>query len=349
MSSNSSKPVWLLVDSLTFGGIETHLLELAMGLKAFNVPVTVLLLRHYQTSSLLVDKLQQAQIKVEYLDNHRHYLYELIHRIKQNKPAVLHCHGYKASLLGKLVRLITGVRQVTTYHAGETPQGKVWLYDLIDRYSAWFSDRAIVVSNQIAAKIPSETLLLNNFVAVPDDKIVQGTQIAFVGRLSPEKAPDRFMQLARLNPSLEFDVYGAGPMQETLSKQQAHNVRFHGHQANMATVWPKIRVLVICSRYEGLPLTALEAMARGIPVVSLNVGNIPYLIEHQVNGFIGESLEDLNQHLQHYLALPPAEQLALQHIAKSTITTEYSSQSVLPQLLNVYFSHHSQSDYQIEK
>lgn len=349
MSSNSSDSVWLLIDSLIFGGIETHLLELAVGLKSLHIDVTVLLLRRYPTPSLLEDKLQQAHISVEYLDTERHYLKQLVRKVHHSKPALLHCHGYKASLVGKLVRLLTGVRQISTYHAGETPQGKVWLYDFIDRYSAWISCCSIVVSHQIAAKIPSKTKLFNNFVAVPEQTQAQGTQIAFVGRLSHEKAPDRLLQLAQLNPTLSFDIYGSGPMQETLSRQKIHNVRFHGHQTDMAAVWPRVGVLIICSRYEGLPLTALEAMARGIPVISLDVGNLAHLIQHQVNGFIGDTLEQIHHDLNHYLTLGPAEQIALQRNARATILTHYSPQSVLPKLLDTYFPHRSQCDCQIEK
>ncbi|MEI8597444.1 hypothetical protein P4S64_06875 [Vibrio sp. M60_M31a] len=57
MSNNSCNEVWLVIDSLTFGGIETHVLELANGLKHFEVPVKVMFLRSYSKPQLLKDKL----------------------------------------------------------------------------------------------------------------------------------------------------------------------------------------------------------------------------------------------------------------------------------------------------
>ncbi|WP_338390214.1 hypothetical protein [Vibrio coralliilyticus] len=56
MSSNTRIDIWLLIDSLTFGGIETYVLELAKGLKHHNTSVEVLLIKRYQQRSPLVEK-----------------------------------------------------------------------------------------------------------------------------------------------------------------------------------------------------------------------------------------------------------------------------------------------------
>ncbi|WP_391090100.1 glycosyltransferase [Vibrio sp. NH-UV-68] len=336
MSNNWCDEVWLLIDSLTFGGIETHVVELAHGLKQANVSVKVLLLRRYQQQSLVADKLSDAKIQVEFLDTEGHYFHTLLSRIRQQPPTVIHCHGYKASLIGKAMRLLTSVAQISTYHAGETPTGKVWLYDLFDRYSAFISCHSIAVSNKVAAKVKAKAVVFNNFVSVDSTQPADGEQIAFVGRLSYEKAPDRFIELAQLNPALSFDVYGSGPMENELQACCVNNVCFHGHQSHMDSIWPSIGLLIICSRFEGLPMTALEAMSRGIVVISLDVGNMSQLIEHRRNGYIVSSMAQLQQSIHQYLSLTPTERQSLKDNAITTVNHHYSPQAVIPQIRQLY-------------
>lgn len=340
MSNNSSDQVWLVVDSQTFGGIETHLLELAKGLKSQQVPVKVWLLRRYRSGGQLFEQLSHAEICVEYLDsNNRNSLLALLEHIRHQPPAALHAHGYKASIVCKLLRLITGVKQISTYHAGETPKGKVWLYDFLDRYSSFVSSHSIAVSDAISAKLPSRSLYFNNFVDQQSLPVSHGKQIAFVGRLSEEKAPDRFIEVARLNKALNFHVYGSGPMEPDLIKAAPDNVHFHGHQTNMHEIWSQIGLLVICSRYEGLPMSAVEAMARGIPVLALNVGNLDKLICHQSNGYLVNTMTELNQYLSLFVSLEPDQRLSLTKRAISTIEQHFSSSSVIPKMLEIYYPH----------
>ncbi|WCP65775.1 glycosyltransferase family 4 protein [Vibrio tubiashii] len=337
MSNNSSDEVWLVIDSLTFGGIETHVLELAKGLKQFQIPVTVLFLCTYPQKQLLEEKLEANQIPTKHLDgNGNSYFNTLLHLVRTHRPALLHAHGYKASLITKLIRLLTGVRQISTYHAGETPSGKVWLYDFIDRFTSIVSNHSIVVSDKIARKLVSRTVCFNNFIDTQETQHSKGTQIAFVGRLSHEKGPDRFIELANANSQLKFDIYGSGVLEDELKQRATDNVRFHGHQNNMNAIWPNVGVLVICSRYEGLPMTALEAMARGIPVFSLKVGNMPSLIHHQTNGYLANDMDELNLALTTFLSQDEKQTAQLKQQAVNTVERRYSQSAVIPQIIELY-------------
>ncbi|MDC5806776.1 glycosyltransferase family 4 protein [Vibrio europaeus] len=339
MSNNSSNEVWLVIDSLTFGGIETHVLELAKGLRQFQVPVTVLFLCSYPQRQLLEEKLEANRIPTKHLDSDgNHYLSTLLHLVRTHKPALLHAHGYKASITTKLIRLLTGVRQISTYHAGETPSGKVWLYDFIDRFTSFVSNHSIAVSDKIARKLVSRTVCFNNFIDTRETQRSKGKQIAFVGRLSHEKGPDRFIKLAKANRQLKFDFYGSGVLEDELKQLASDNVHFHGHQNNMNAIWPSVGVLVICSRFEGLPMTALESMARGIPVFSLNVGNMPSLINHQTNGYLVNDMDELGLALTTFLSQDEKHTAQLKQQAVETVEQSYSQSAVIPQILELYFS-----------
>ncbi|PTO79670.1 glycosyltransferase family 4 protein [Vibrio splendidus] len=353
--------IWLLIDSQTFGGIETHVLELAQGLISesaqYSGAVRIVLLTQFNPEAIIVEKLNTLNIPFSYLSDlalccsgsSGNSATQLKRAVQHYQPRLIHAHGYKASLVSKLIKLpprLNSTKQITTYHAGETPTGKVWLYDWLDRYSSFLSDQSLVVSEKIKAKVPSKTHELNNFVKVPTELTNSPSSspfhVGFVGRLSHEKAPDRFVALAKQFPDVRFELFGDGPEMDVLAKSQPDNVTFHGHQTNMDDVWSQIDLLIIPSRFEGLPMAALEAMIRGIPVLATSVGNLPKLIVHQVNGYLANSESDsetalvLEQHLSSWMSLTSEQRDYLKSNAIETVKDQYSPQAVVPQLLEIY-------------
>ncbi|WP_394143995.1 glycosyltransferase family 4 protein [Vibrio atypicus] len=350
MSNNSRSEIWLTIDSLTFGGIESYVLELAKGLKSHQIPVFVWLVRDYRASPPLCELLEKHNIDYGFLSQRSFAsLPTLIYKIQKYRPLAIHAHGYKASLLAKMTRMLTGCRQISTYHAGETAEGVLRIYDALDRYSAFISTASLTVSNQIQTRIPFSTQYLNNFIDTTQVSESSGNQIAFVGRLSKEKAADRFLQLAQKHPTKNFDIYGTGDEERTLKQAASDNVTFHGHQTNMNQVWESVGFLIICSRFEGLPMTALEAMARGIIVISLDIGNLSKLISHQKNGFIYDSFEQLCRDFSTIQTLPHRQLIEIKRSAQQTIQDDFSQQALIPQLLKIYHSNSVQSDYQFDK
>lgn len=337
--------IWLLIDSLTFGGIETHVLELSYGLSQFGHSVRVVFVTQYDHASPLIDRLQMANIQYSYLyqisgsTKRLNPLYALSRAVGIHKPKLVHAHGYKASILSKLIKLTPAgskVEQFTTFHAGETPSGKVKLYDALDRYSAFVSKANFAVSQLVQDKVKAKSVVLNNFISTDKLHLSEGEQIAFVGRLSHEKGPDRFVDLAIQFPYLAFHVYGSGPMETELLDRGEPNIVYHGHQNNMTRVWEAVGILVISSRFEGLPMAALEAMARGIPVVAMNVGALSTLVNHGVNGWIADSEDELSACLMEWLQMSRSQQHEIAINACNTITQNYSSQAIIPQVLRHY-------------
>lgn len=339
MSNPTSNEIWLLIDSRQFGGIETYVVQLAQGLIAHQQPVKVLLITEYVPRSPLCEKLENLSIPYQYLGGSTFdALTKLNKKIRQSPPLALHANGYKASLIAKLTKLYTGVKLVSTYHAGETPKGKMWLYDWLDRWSAWIANHSIVVSKAIGAKLPSNSHYIENFIDTNRLDIAYGEQIAFVGRLSPEKAPERFITLATQFPNRNFHFYGTGELSQQLQANAPKNIQFHGHQSNMDTVWSNVSVLIICSRYEGLPMVALEAMARGIVVIATSVGELPQLIRHRQNGYLARNASDLAPLLTDWVSSPIVEQQITRQHAISTIQQNYSQQAIIPKMLKLYFN-----------
>ncbi|NOH65589.1 MULTISPECIES: glycosyltransferase [Vibrio] len=337
--------VWILLDSRIYGGIESHVVELGTGLQSFHVNVRVVLVVEYDPPAPLINKLNQAQIPVSYLwhlcpKSERSKtipVKQITGAVAEHQPSVIHTHGYKAALLARSAKLFTRnfPRLISTYHAGETPTGKVWAYDWLDRFSARISDHSFAVSQAIQDKVPTQSELLNNFVTIPEQHC-RYKEIAFVGRLSHEKGADRFIDIARQVPDIEFSIYGDGPEKPRLVESAPTNVIFHGHQSDMDAVWRNISILVISSRYEGLPMAALEAMARGIVVISLDVGRLPDLIQDAQNGFLAHDILALTDKLYLWLGMDHNKQYLMRNKAIETIKAHYSSRSIIPILIERY-------------
>lgn len=273
---------WLLLDSRGPGGIETHVAELAEGLAEAGERPRVIFLADHGPHPLR-DRLAASGIAQETLPGG---LAPLARRLRGGRPGLLHTHGYKANLLGRVAARAAGVRVVASFHAGERPKGRVAVWDAADRWTSCLGGR-IAVSEKIRARLPWGAVLVPNFVAIPPaPPPLPPRVVAFVGRLSEEKGPDLFCDLAAALPDLAFEAFGDGPLRGACESRAAGRVRFQGARPGMAGAWGGIGLLAITSRAEGMPLAALEAMAHGVPVAAFAVGALPELIRDGVDGFL---------------------------------------------------------------
>ncbi len=326
--------IWQLLDTRKPGGIETHVLQLAMGLKQAGEPIRVVFLSEHGEHPLKA-RLSTAGVNVSCLDGH---LSSLLKALRQHQPRALHTHGYKAGLFGRIAGQLSGTRVLSTYHAGEIGRGRLAAYDWLDRHTARLSNKVFAVSDLIAQRIPGPVKVLDNFIETRDLFASRGQQIAFVGRLSEEKGADRFLQLAQACPEQQFHVYGDGPLGSQLRNDAAANVVFHGQQAEMDTIWPNIGLLVMPSRFEGLPMAALEAMGRHIPLLATRVGALPSLIRHGHNGWLVEQteLQHMQQHLRKWLDQTGQQREQFGRAAANTVKSRYAANVVIPQMQGFY-------------
>lgn len=339
MSTNKSvreaNSLWQLVDSRDVGGIESHLATLVPALARRGVQVQLVMLADYGDSPAYMFFTERG-IQPLVLSGG---LLSLWRALRTYQPALLHTHGYKAGILGRICAFLNGTPTVSTFHAGEPGAGIVRWYDRLDRWTSILASRRIAVSAEIAARLPSPAMQLNNFVSLPD--VQRGVhnpryQVAFVGRMSEEKGPDLFVDLARNFPDCQFHMFGPGDSQRYLQGAPS-NITHHG-LVNMAEMWPHIGVLVMSSRYEGLPMAALEAMSYGVPVVAYPVGELPALVSNGLNGQIAKAKDTaaLADALGWYLDLDEKARQAAGTAARRTISAEYSVDAVLPTLLAEY-------------
>ena len=223
------------------------------------------------------------------------------------RPTIVHANSSKAGVLGRIAAWLARVPiRVFTAHgwAFKATSGlSAHLYLWADRLVAPITSVVVCVSETeyragVAARTcrPSRAVTIYNGVEVglaatrPDRPKVR---IVSVGRLA---APKDFATLVRaaslLDPSrYELHLLGDGPDRSDLERLRdvlgvADNVTFEGDVHDVDDRLRDSDVFVLSSHSEGLPISVLEAMAAGLPVVATRAGGIPELVEDGVSGLL---------------------------------------------------------------
>ena len=230
------------------------------------------------------------------------------------RPDVVHTHRQKENILGAFAaRAAHSPASVRTAHGAPEFNYPVWQLHkrALRRLDAWVArhlqQRVIAVSDELGAKLRRNfhgaaiTVVPNGIdveavrrAASPAAKLEPGLRhIVFVGRLVPVKRVDVFLQTAaRLFSSFpgkyRFHVVGDGPLRVDLQQMASDlgisgDCVFHGFLPDAPRWLASMDCLVLTSDHEGLPMTALEARALGIPVVAHAVGGLVTLLENDAD------------------------------------------------------------------
>lgn len=246
----------------------------------------------------------------------------ILRLLRQQRPAILHTHTSKAGLLGRVAGRLTGVPVIVhTFHGlvlkGHYGPLKTNAVRAVERWLARFSDRLITVSNAdkkdlLAYRVaPSHKieviplgLELNQFIYSRKRRGVLHRElgldsarrlIGIVGRIAPIKNHRLFFDaMARVlaeHAMAHVVVVGDGDLRPEMESYVdkigiANRVSFLGWRHDLAQVYTDLEVVVISSNNEGTPVSAIEAMATGRPVVATRVGGLPDLISDGDTGYL---------------------------------------------------------------
>jgi glycosyltransferase involved in cell wall biosynthesis len=123
--------------------------------------------------------------------------------------------------------------------------------------------------------------------------------VLYIGRLSREKGIKTLVEAYRRHEiHMPLKVCGTGPLLEELSSKPIPGVKFLGYKTGeeLQTLIAEASFVVVPSEwYENCPMSVLEAMAYGKPVIASRIGGIPELVTDQLTGLLHElgNVDDL--------------------------------------------------------
>jgi glycosyltransferase involved in cell wall biosynthesis len=183
-------------------------------------------------------------------------------------------------------------------------EAKVWSRKKLEQYTSKFiSPSHFLKKKMISASFDSARItVIHNFIPnlPPSGEIKKKDYYCYAGRLSPEKGLDTLLEAAESLPYLLY-ILGDGNEMERLKKRYAsEKIQFLGYQApaEVIRILRQARMSVIPSIwYENNPLSVIESLCAGTPVIGANIGGIPELIEEGWNGFLFTpgAVEELKQ------------------------------------------------------
>jgi glycosyltransferase involved in cell wall biosynthesis len=275
-------------------------------LESLGVPVTRVevrarsYLREYRTLSALVARLQ---------------------------PGVVHTHGYRADVIGGAVARAHRVSTVSTVHGFTGGGRRNRLYERVQSLALTRADAVIAVSAPLVKRLADDGVpphkihcIPNGFAPVIDtvmraaarhrlgirtDALVAG----WVGRLSNEKGADVMLDaLAESDPRWHLSIIGEGDDFDHLRQKAetlgiSNRVLWHGPIANAGSLLTAFDAFVLSSRTEGTPITLLEAMNAGVPIIATRVGGVPdvvstsdaLLVPSEQPGMIAQALSEIER------------------------------------------------------
>lgn len=221
--------------------------------------------------------------------------------IRRLAPDVVHTHTSNAGLVGRLAAALTGTPVVHTVHGWQFFAGNRWPVRAASLLSEWLmmplSDVVICVcaaDADLARRLQfpcSERLaVVLNAVAdrQPQRRPGSRLRIGMVARFVWQKDHATLLQALRWLPEVECHLWGDGPERRSceLMASDLPRVVFHGEQPDVPSLLGTIDVLVLTTKYEGLPLSLLEGMAAGLPLIATAVNGVPEVVRHRWNGFL---------------------------------------------------------------
>jgi glycosyltransferase involved in cell wall biosynthesis len=266
--------------------------------------------------------------------------------IRRLRPTILHTHTAKAGAVGRLAAVLAGPARppivVHTFHGhvlrGYFNPATTIGFRFLERWLARVTTALVAVSPEVRDDLvrlgvaPAEKFAVirlgiglderlqadaptraevRRLLGVPADAFVVG----WVGRMTAIKRTDDvvrgFRRLLNQHEEAFLCLVGDGPDRIELERT-AHelgvirNCRFVGYQKDVGRFYQAMDALVLPSANEGTPVSVIEALAAGVPVVATRVGGVPDVVRDGVDGFLVDAgaADDLGDRLADLAAQP---------------------------------------------
>ena len=306
-SSRGSLRIMHIVSSLGVGGMERMLLQLAPAQQAAGHTVSVLALRPGPLEQEATDR----SIRAKVLDSGSGRFgrsIEAIRFFRAERPDIVHVHNPTSLHYAVLSKLVSRAAIIVTIHGDHDTHAR------LGSPLEWRLTSAAVIVSHAAGKtlrLPSEAgrlIVVHNGIgtaAVNEEQRASartefGAGDACVGimvaRIDGRKGHGTLLKSLRvlddLGGALKMWIVGDGPARAAAESEAARlglgdeRVKFLGRRSDIDRLLEGADFFVLPSDIEGLPLSILEAMAHGLPIIASNIGGVPEILQDDINGLL---------------------------------------------------------------
>ncbi|MBS7619631.1 N-acetyl-alpha-D-glucosaminyl L-malate synthase BshA [Candidatus Bathyarchaeota archaeon] len=258
-----------------------------------------------------------------------------------------------------LTKLVTNTPYIVTLHGSDvTIIGSDQAYCSINSYSIENADGVTAVSKYLANEAREKLGIKKGITVVPNfvDTEVYSPEIeadkqeqfliVHVSNFRPVKRVQDIVEAISLTTEVDKDIrlllVGDGPEKDKIEaivkkKNLSNQVHFTGFRRDIPLLLKQCDAFVLSSDSESAPLTLLEAMSTGLPVIATNVGGVPEIIENRKNGIL-VSPRSPKSIAENILELKHDEEFR-KHLsleARKTILEKYTPQKVIEKYEEVY-------------
>ena len=278
-------------------------------------------------------------------------LKELRDLIREHKPDVIHMHSSQAGVLGKIASI--GYKSSKAYSPHgfsflreDVPAWKRSIFFLIERMFSLCNCVTVASSAtefRIAQKVTSKSILIMNGICSdslkPYEKYAPKNElpiVGMVGRALYQKNPALFNAIAERMPNVHFEWIGDGSLRHQLQSPNIHIVGWGPREEALEYV-ANSDIYIMTSRWEGMPLSLLEAMYLRKPCVVTNVVGNRDVIHNDKNGYVCNDVDEFVERIQ-YLADNPDIRKRLGEQGHEEVETIYNSRVMANHFSEAYTS-----------
>ena len=306
-----------IVPMLSPGGAERVALHIVSGMNRQRYePMMISLMG--RTGCDLDRQLDEAEVEVLYLGKHLgfdHRMYSRVYRVLRDcHPVIVHTHLQVLRYVFPCLTLLRGISALHTVHNladREIEYGMRWL----QKFALNHGVVPVAVAEEVAAS-------LKRSYGIPECRVIPNgiptglyahpktprnewraregfveTDVLFVcvARLAPQKNHSLLLDAFAKGPAADRNAHlmlvGDGPLRDQLETQAKNlglsgQVHFLGVRSDIPDILGAADVFVLSSSFEGNPLSVMEAMAAGLPIVSTAVGGVSDLFQSGKEGLL---------------------------------------------------------------
>ncbi|MDX0451904.1 glycosyl transferase [Sinorhizobium medicae] len=330
-------PLFERVPPKLYGGTERVVHHLTEELVRQGHEVTLFASGDSMTSARLVPCSEMALRLNPAIQDPIPYHMMLLEEVRRQAAAFDILHFHIDLLHFPLVRDLAG-KTVTTLH------GRLDLPDLQPFYAAFPDVPLVSISHDQRRPMPPVNWIATVHHGLAPDVLPftshpKGDYLAFLGRISPEKRPDRAIEIAaRAGMPVKMaakvdrvdEPYWLSEIEPLIGRYP--NVEFIGeiNEHQKADFLGNARALLFPIDWpEPFGLVMIEAMACGTPVIAFRRGSVPEIVDHGVSGFIVDSTEE---------ALKAVHELDRvdRHMVRATFDRRFTAQRMANDYLDIY-------------